>query len=207
MGKDEVRRMDTCEAVSDFDRVLTDRASHIGYMQGSEKVLFIKGGQGGSIYGYRNRYLDLAARVRRKYGCSVFVAATSEDDKASHDGEMRTVRELVNDPAYRIYYLGISKGGLIGCWYGADEPRIRRIVTVNAPLMINFHNRTRPALKKLTGDRLTMVYGSRDPSYPYIPFVRNCAAVRILDGAGHNLENSPVSLSSLVEELLLFDLR
>ena len=191
----------------DFDRVLIDPSSTVGYVEGSERVLFIKGGQGGSIYEYNNRYLDIARNVRRRYGCSVFVASTSCDDRDIYDHEMRLVEELVNSPRREIYYLGISKGGLIGCWYGADNPRIKRIVTVNAPLMINLHNRTRPAIEKLTADRLTMVYGSCDPSYPYIPFIRNHTTVRILDGAEHNLENSPVSLAELVDELLLFDLK
>lgn len=191
----------------DFDKVWTHFSSVVGCMHGSKQVLFIKAGQGGSIYGYENRYLDIASNARDKYNCSVFVASTSGDGKEIYDYEMRLVEEQLCDPEYEIYYLGISKGGLIGCWYGADNRRIKRILTINAPLMINLHNRTRPAIEKLTKKRLTMVYGSCDPSYSYVPFIQNHTSVKILDGAGHNLENSPVSLAELTDELLLFDLK
>ena len=44
----------------DFAQIITVEDITIGYIPGSSKVLFIKTGQGGSIYGYENKYLDLA---------------------------------------------------------------------------------------------------------------------------------------------------
>ena len=41
-----------------FTQIFSYENMTIGYIPGSGKALFIKTGQGGSIYGYKNRYLD-----------------------------------------------------------------------------------------------------------------------------------------------------
>ena len=177
-------------------------AIKIGCIKGSGRVLFIKTGQGGSIYGYENKYMNLARTVNESYGCTVFVSATASDTKQIYDKEMKIVADCLRDMPYEIYYMGISKGGLIGCWYGAENPRIKRVVAVNAPLMINFHNRTLPSVKKYSRDRLTMIYGSLDPSYRYIDFVRPYATVKIVDGADHQFRQHTEMLDAIATDLL-----
>lgn len=178
----------------DFDGV------NMGYIPGSENVLFIKTGQGGSIYGYENKYLDLALRFNEKYGFSVFVSATVEDDKNAFDRDMIVLDKVFVNQSYQIYYLGVSKGGLIGMWHGSENEKIVKMVTINAPLMINYHSKTRPAIERL-GDKLWMVVGSLDPSYDYTPFLKGRANVKIIKGADHNLVGSEESLFDIAEEL------
>lgn len=192
--------------IIDFQQIIeipneTD-AIKIGYIKGSEKVLFIKTGQGGSIYGYDNKYLYLAQSINEKYGSTVFVSATTSDSKALYDEEMRIVANCLQDMSYEIYYLGISKGGLIGCWYGAENTKIKRIVAVNAPLMINLHNRTLPSIKKLPCNKLTMVYGSLDPSYHYIDFVKPYITVKTVIGADHQFRNHTEMFETIAIDLL-----
>ena len=185
-----------------YEKIFNSTVERIGYISGSNKVLFIKGGQGGSVFGDENRYLKLALFAREKYGCSVFVAETHEDSRHVYDHEMKLVFENVSgDP--EIYYLGVSKGGLIGIWYAQYNPRIKKLASINAPLMINFHNKTRPALKKLNAADVTMIYGSRDASYNFVPFIKDNAIVKLLDGADHNLKNSPIGFTELIDEVLL----
>lgn len=175
----------------------------VGYIPGSNKVLFIKTGQGGSIYGYENKYLDLAFEVNEKYGFSVFVSATTIDTKESFLRDIKTVEGTLGTTDFEIYYLGVSKGGLIGIWHGCDEPRILKMVSINAPLMINFHGKTLPGVKKFGTEKLTMVYGSLDPSYKYVPFVDKYANVQIIKGADHNLQGSKISLVEIIKRELL----
>lgn len=47
---------------------------------GRQKILLIKAGQDGSIYGYRNKYLKLACEMRELYGFSVVCASTPSSD-------------------------------------------------------------------------------------------------------------------------------
>ena len=181
-----------------FDGVISEGDITFGYIMGSDTVLLIKTGQGGSISGYENKYINLAKAVSWRLGFSVVVSETICDKRETYDREMNLIKGLFENKSCQIYYFGVSKGGLIGCWYGADNPDIKRIMTVNMPLMVNFHNKTKPAIKALGRERLTMVFGSRDPSYKYVPFVEKYGGVKILMGADHNLSGSPVNLWELV---------
>ena len=133
----------------DFANIISAEDMTIGYIPGSNKVLFIKTGQGGTIYGYDNKYLDLAFEVNEKYGFSVFVSAATVDTKESFQRDIKTVEDTFGTTDFEIYYMGVSKGGLIGIWHGCDEQRIIKMVSINAPLMINFHGKTLPGIKNL----------------------------------------------------------
>jgi len=190
--------------MSDDFRMLCEEGDlSVAGVIGSTRVLFIKTGQGGSVYGDGNRYRDLALEMNGRLGISVFVSATVKDDCGVFAEDMRIIEQCLGTASFRVYYLGVSKGGLIGCWYGADDRRIKRMVSINAPLMINYHGKTLPGVKRLGRDRLTMIYGSLDASYKYVPFVEKHAEVRIIDGADHNLENTSVTLSDIVTDYLL----
>lgn len=189
--------------INDYVDIISNDQVNIGYIPGSSTVLFIKTGQGGSIYGYENKYLDLGIEVNAKYGFSVFVSATTVDTKESFLRDIQTVEDILGTTDFKIYYLGVSKGGLIGIWSGCDEPKIAKMVSINAPLMINFHGKTLPGIKKFGEDKLTMVYGSLDPSYKYVPFVNKHANVQIIDGADHNLTGSNVTLLEIINKHLL----
>lgn len=178
-----------------------NEGSSIGHIPGSEKVLFIKTGQGGSVYGDGNKYLNLAYEINEKYGFTVFVSETDSDSEESYDRDMAILDSLFVNKGYEIYYLGVSKGGIIGIWYGSKNKKIKKVLTINAPMMINFYNKTRPAALSL-GGRLAMVYGALDPSYKYIPFIPSGINVRILDGADHNMIGAKVTLAELIEDLL-----
>ena len=185
----------------DFDKIVTTNSMKIGYVLGSKKVLYIKCGQGGSMYGYQNKYLNIARHINEKYGYSVFVSEIKSDDREAYEQEMEIIESLLGDGC-EIYSLGVSRGGLLIIWHGQYNPLVKKMATVNAPLMINFHNRTRPAIRSISGDKLTMIYGTEDPSYKFVPFVESIVRVRIVEGANHHLVGGGVSLLEIVEELL-----
>ncbi len=189
----------------DFANIIQAENMTIGYIPGSAKVLFIKTGQGGTIYGYDNKYLDLATVVNEKYGYSVFVSATTIDTKESFHNDIKTIEECLETPDFEIYYLGVSKGGLIGIWHGYDEPRIVKMISINAPLMINFHGRTLPGVQKLGKEKLAMIYGSLDPSYKYVPFVDKHTNVQVVEGADHNLCGASIQLLDIVSYMMIGD--
>ena len=196
----------TDTAKLEFDQIINTTVGgnpvEMGCVRGSDTVLFIKTGQGGSIFGYENKYLHLAHAIRQKYGYSVFVSATVNDSREVFEGEMQIVDAFFGGAPYQMYYMGVSKGGLIGCWYGADYAQIKRMMTVNAPLMINFHNRTLPSIKRFEEGCLTMIYGSLDASYRYVPFVEKHARVKVIENADHNMSGMPTVYEELAEELL-----
>ena len=173
----------------------------MGYVSGSEKVLFIKCGQGGSIYGYDNKYLKIACSVNEKYGYSVFVSEILDDKKEVFERELNIVKTLVKKDC-KIYFFGVSKGGLLILWHCSDGINVEHITAINAPLMINFHNRTRPAIQRIGGEKITMFYGTEDPSYSYVPFLASQVNIEIIEGADHNLVDGEVSLEDIVERII-----
>ena len=60
------------------------------------------------------------------------------------------------------------------------------------PLMINFY-KNKERLKKLGGERLAFVYGDRDPSFKYVPFLHSLsgAAFETLMQTGHVMAYTP----------------
>ena len=189
----------------EFDHIITDTTAQIqiGYKSGTNKILFIKTGQGGSIYGYENKYINLAQTISEKYGFSVFVSATTLDNKEVYDKEMQILDRIFHNKPYEIYYMGISKGGLIGCWYGTDNHRIKKMVSINAPLMINFHNKTLPSIKKYPRNKFTMIYGSLDPSARYLDFVTPYATVKTVTGADHQFRNHTEIFEAIAINLII----
>ena len=186
----------------DYESTFNSDGVSVGYLPGSDKVLFIKTGQGGSIYGYENKYLDLAHEVNEKHGFTVFVSATSSDSRESYNLDIAMLDSFFVNKSYQIHYIGVSKGGLIGIWHGVENDKIKKIMAINAPLMINYHSKTRPAIEGLK-DKLVMVYGSLDPSFKYVPFLPKDTRIEILDGADHNLVGSKSSFGDLVDKFLI----
>ena len=48
-----------------------DEIIDYGIVEGNNIIVFIKAGQDGSLYGYQNKYIKMARRLNKKYGCSV----------------------------------------------------------------------------------------------------------------------------------------
>ena len=183
-----------------YEKIISDNGIKIGCIFGSSCVLFVKVGQGESLFEFDERYLRLAAEVNEKFGYTVVVSETAGDGREDYQREMDAVGELFSGNEYEIYYMGISKGGLIGLWYGADNERVRRVLAVNPPLMINFYNRSVPAIKRLTEGRVKLVFGSLDPSYPFVPYVKEYSSVQIIEGADHNFTDMTECLIKIAED-------
>ena len=58
---------------------------------GCNKILFIKAGQNGSCYGYRNKYLKIAERIKEKYGCTVITSSNPFNGGNPLDDAMKVI--------------------------------------------------------------------------------------------------------------------
>ena len=56
-----------------YDASLSYRGINFGLLEGTEGLLIVKTGSGGSIYGYGEKYLKLGMRIKEKYAMSVIV--------------------------------------------------------------------------------------------------------------------------------------
>lgn len=130
-----------------------------GIIKGNETIIFIKSGQDGTIYGYQNKYLNIAQEINKKYGYTVICSSNPFDGNNPLDNAFQVINEYVNNNKfkdYKIYYMGHSNGGLIGIRFGINYPQIKRMLLINTPLMINIH-KTKECIKNFKGEKLTMV--------------------------------------------------
>ena len=183
-----------------------DEIIDYGIVEGNNIIVFIKAGQDGSLYGYQNKYIKMARRLNKKYGCSVICSSNPFDGNNPLDNAM----ELIEDYAkifdnYKIYYLGYSNGALIGAWFGVKYPKIKRMALVNGPLMYNFH-KTKEGALSFNGDMISFIYGEYDQSIGYIDLLKNMEndkiKVFVEKGQDHHFSKSEESFQEIPEKYL-----
>lgn len=183
-----------------------DEIIDYGIVEGNNIIVFIKAGQDGSLYGYQNKYIKMARRLNKKYGCSVICSSNPFDGNNPLDNAM----EIIEDYAkifdnYKIYYLGYSNGALIGAWFGVKYPKIKRMALVNGPLMYKFH-KTKEGALSFNGDMISFIYGEYDQSIGYIDLLKNMEndkiKVFVEKGQDHHFSKSEESFQEIPEKYL-----
>ena len=183
-----------------------DEIIDYGIVEGNNIIVFIKAGQDGSLYGYQNKYIKMARRLNKKYGCSVICSSNPFDG----NNPLANAMEIIEDYAkifdnYKIYYVGYSNGALIGAWFGVKYPKIKRMALVNGPLMYNFH-KTKEGALSFNGDMISFIYGEYDQSIGYIDLLKNMEndkiKVFVEKGQDHHFSKSEESFQEIPEKYL-----
>ena len=193
-----------------FDQEISSRFNYeiidYGIVEGNNTIVFIKAGQCGSLYGYQNKYIKMAKKLNKKYGCSVICSSNPFDGENPLDNAMEIIENYAkkfND--YKIYYLGYSNGALIGVWYGINYPKIRRMALVNAPLTFNYPKTEEGALS-FDGEVINFIYGEYDHSIKYVDSLKNIENDRIKvfieEGQDHYFSKSEKSFQKIPEKYL-----
>ncbi len=108
-----------------------------GVFLGNSTVLFIKAGYQGNIYGYQNKYLQMASHIHQKYGITTVVSSNPFNGENPLDIDMSVINELTNNQVSEIYYMGHSNGAIIGACWGCQYPLIKKMLLINPPMMMN----------------------------------------------------------------------
>ena len=58
----------------EYDAFLSFHGIEFGMMEGTDGLLVVKTGSGGTIYGHENKYLMLATRIAERHNVSVIVS-------------------------------------------------------------------------------------------------------------------------------------
>lgn len=174
-----------------FDRVLQTEGTHYGILTGNTRIVFIKTGLGGNEFGREDKYLKMACRLRKRYGCSVIVASNPDDRQDHVARDIQAIEQYAEQAGMdtqQVLFFGNSNGCIKGLAMANAGMHFEKMVLVNMPLMINFH-KTKRYLSDLSQTEIIAVYGERDPSYSYLPFLEGKAqhlcVLRVLH-ADHN---------------------
>lgn len=166
----------------DFDNIENINSGNVvincGIIKGNEKIVFIKVGKDGSIYGYNNKYLTLAREINYKYGNTVICASNNEKSTLINEIDMIKNYCLDKFDNYYIYYIGVSNGASFGMRYGYNYEVVKKMLLINGPLMINF-DKIINGLLKYKGEKIYLIYGSLDPSIKYVKLLKQIESDKI----------------------------
>lgn len=177
-----------------------------GIVEGNNIIVFIKAGQNGSLYGYQNKYIKMAKRLNKKYGCSVICSSNPFDGNNPLDNAMKIIEDYAKRfDDFKIYYLGYSNGALIGAWFGIKYPKIKRMALVNGPLMYNLY-KTKEGALLFKGESINFIYGEYDQSIGYVELLKcienDKIKVFIEEGQDHHFSKSEEDFQKIPEKYL-----
>lgn len=177
-----------------------------GIVEGNNIIVFIKAGQNGSLYGYQNKYIKMAKRLNKKYGCSVICSSNPFDGNNPLDNAMKVIEDYAKRfDDFKIYYLGYSNGALIGAWFGIKYLKIKRMTLVNGPLMYNLY-KTKEGALSFKGESINFIYGEYDQSIGYVELLKSIEndkiKVFIEEGQDHHFSKSEEDFQKIPEKYL-----
>lgn len=170
---------------SHFDKTasITQNGKEIEYgiIDGSSTIIFIKAGLKGSCFGYENKYVKIGRALNEKHGCSIISSSNPLGTHTDFDLEMDFVRNYAEEKDftdYQVYYLGYSNGASLGISSAYRFPEIKKLVCINGPLMRNPLSLLR-GIKNFSGEKMYLVYGSKDPSFNLLKLYSNLKSDKI----------------------------
>ena len=192
----------------EFDRTVQAGGVDYGILQGQGRWVFVKPGLGTDCRGYADKYVRMAHCLRDTCGYGVIVASNPHDGASHAEEDEAVLDQFVGSGSTRSHdrlFFGSSNGCIKGLELTARGVSFRRMVLVNMPLMINFH-RIKGYLSAIPQTEITAVYGERDPSFAYTPFLEGRfphVKVMTIPRADHNFTGMTeefISLSRLLTD-------
>lgn len=174
-----------------------------GLMFGKSKLFFIKTGAAGSIYEYKNKYLELASKIQNERGYAVAVSANPVGSPLNLQEELEKISTYLID-IKEIILIGISRGRLLVLQQGYLNTIVSRI------LAINWH-KTKKGLINFSGAKVQVVFGQYDPSVDYSDLIERLEVLetdgssQIISKADHNFKGKLDTFKKLVMQFVLED--
>ncbi|MBQ9738148.1 MAG: alpha/beta hydrolase [Alphaproteobacteria bacterium] len=195
---------------TDFDEIISlpfeNEMIEYGIIKGNNTVFFTKAGANGSMRGYQDKYLKMGLNLHKKYGFTIVCSSNPFAYEESIGQAIDVIEQYVKGP-YQIYYFGHSNGATMGARYAWKYPQIKRLVLVNGPIMINWHQ-TKTGISQFQGEQMALVYGAEDFSAKFIgmfDLIDNPAkSVHIIEGADHHFVGLLEDFIALPEKYLMF---
>jgi pimeloyl-ACP methyl ester carboxylesterase len=168
------------------------------YYSGNSEVILILPGRGGSVDGYDGKYRKIAENAALVHGNTVIIAANPEATLIKGDGGFSEIMAYVSRTMskqfgedYTISIFAHSIGATLSMVHAWRFPKIRHLLLVNPPLMINFHKIKR-GLAQFMGESVTAIFGEFDPSRRYSGLLMTThpdIEVITIPGADHNFSD------------------
>lgn len=200
--------------VEDFDEIIelpfNGETIQYGIVNGSNTIVFIKAGANGSMYGYENKYLQIARNINKSHGYTVICSSNPDYNR---ENPLNQAIELIANYAetnnfndYEILYMGHSDGAALAARYGHIYPKIKKMLLINSPIFFNWH-KLKDGMKQFKGEQAIFIYGDLDPSYKYAEMLSLIGNERIkyeiIQGADHHFKGKLDEFINLPYQFLL----
>ena len=190
-------------------REYNDTIIEYGVMNGkrTDRLVFIKSGQNGSCYGYKNKYVRIAENIAFQYGFSVVVASNPFNGGNPLEDAMEFINEYYGAIPEKVFYMGLSNGAVIGAWHAYLYPNITNMLLVNMPIGVTYWHYTKECIENyVSNGMLDVVYGEYDLSFPYMELFDEIPGVNthVAIGEDHNFTFSMREFLELPEKYLLY---
>lgn len=183
----------------------SDNGFDYKFILGNEKIVFIKGGTGSSIGGYKDKYLKMAERIHERLGATVICASNPEDSicEAPDEEEIRWVVAERGFSNFELYFVGTSDGAYENLKLAGKFPETVKLLGVNSSY-IDFES-FEEKLKNLPKVEKILVYGTNDEDYDEVAQLKNSKIENFkflsVEGADHSFIGMLKEFIALVELL------
>lgn len=192
----------------DFSRRISLTIGHFstqyGIIDGSNTIVVLKTGSGGSIDGYKNKYLNLAHDLHNKYGFSVIIASSPKTilniRKSCMDQAMSVLHQYCEERCFDcavVLAVGISIGALAVMEYRREYPEIHSVLAVNPPLPF-FKGKLRKQNGEETED-VNIVFGENDNNRKYIGSLKKDWKTEIIPNQNHLFSGEGERIGSVID--------
>jgi hypothetical protein len=191
----------------EFDKVIrklyNGEIVDYGFIFGNEKIVFIKTGAGGSINGYRNKYLKMAEKIHDRLGATIICSSNHISSLELDRKAIIWCAQKVNNLNFELYLLGTSDGAY-QCICLAKIQRTKKLVCINPSFIPSKFPRDKLIL--LSCIEKIFVFGTEDEEgkeivsnlqKEYIPNLE----IKMVEGADHSFTNMIdefINLSDLI---------
>ncbi len=183
----------------------------------SKIVLLTVPGVDGSVDGFENKYVKIAESIQKKYGAAIVRMANPFITSYHWESNIRqalnyileNAEEITDHKDAEIRIMAHSAGAAIVAQIAWEYPEITRILLVNPATKLGI-DKIKYGLSEFGGDRITVVFGSEDPSVGDMDEIAKLSEAahiraRILEGVDHNFSGESLEAFITAPSLYLFD--
>lgn len=183
----------------------------------SEIVLLTVPGVDGSVDGFEDKYLKIAENIQEKYGAAIVRMANpfitsyhwESNIRQSLNYILENTEEITGHKDIEIRIIAHSAGAAIVAQIAWEYPEITRILLINPATKLGI-DKIKYGLSEFIGDRITVLFGSEDPSVGDVDEIAKLAEANnihthILEGVDHNFSSESLEAFITAPALYLFD--
>ena len=146
-----------------FDKIihktLVEESVDYGFVFGNNKIIFIKAGTGGGIYGYQDKYLKMAHRVHERLGATVICSSNYEKCLRMDKKAIEWCEKCLKPANAELYFVGVSDGA-DQCITLAGNVPSKKLLCIN-PSFVPEHDPSDRLIICSKTDKI-FVYGTKD---------------------------------------------